>query len=89
MIPYYSWCHRGANEMAVWLPRSIEKAKLPPKPTIATTAGASASSGIDFTPVTGDYTIPSGMSAQSTTVAVPIVDDDLVVKGLALVTYVF
>jgi DUF1680 family protein len=24
MIPYYSWCHRGANEMAVWLPRAAE-----------------------------------------------------------------
>ena len=21
MIPYYAWCHRGANEMAVWLPK--------------------------------------------------------------------
>lgn len=43
MIPYYAWCHRGANEMAVWLPRSAEKAELPPKPTIATTARVSAS----------------------------------------------
>jgi DUF1680 family protein len=29
MIPYYAWCHRGANEMAVWLPRKIDKAKIP------------------------------------------------------------
>jgi uncharacterized protein len=21
-IPYYAWCHRGANEMSVWLPRN-------------------------------------------------------------------
>ncbi|MCF7732673.1 MAG: glycoside hydrolase family 127 protein [Akkermansiaceae bacterium] len=33
MIPYYSWCHRGANEMAVWLPRSSDKAQVPPLPT--------------------------------------------------------
>lgn len=43
MIPYYSWCHRGANEMAVWLPRTIDKAELPPIPTVATQATASAS----------------------------------------------
>lgn len=43
MIPYYSWCHRGANEMAVWLPRLIDKAELAPLPTAATTAKASAS----------------------------------------------
>jgi DUF1680 family protein len=24
MIPYYAWCHRGANELAVWLPRTPE-----------------------------------------------------------------
>jgi len=43
LIPYYSWCHRGANEMAVWLPRTIDKAELPPIPTIATSATSSAS----------------------------------------------
>ncbi len=35
MIPYYAWCHRGANEMLVWLPRSPELAVVPPLPTIA------------------------------------------------------
>jgi DUF1680 family protein len=43
MIPYYAWCHRGANEMAVWLPRSVNRAKLPPRPTLATAARVSAS----------------------------------------------
>ncbi len=28
LIPYYAWAHRGANEMAVWLPRDIDLAKL-------------------------------------------------------------
>lgn len=23
-IPYYAWCHRGANEMQVWIPRATE-----------------------------------------------------------------
>ncbi len=43
MIPYYAWCHRGANEMAVWVPRSSESVTLPPKPTLATMARPSAS----------------------------------------------
>jgi DUF1680 family protein len=28
MIPYYAWCHRGANEMQVWLPRTSEVARV-------------------------------------------------------------
>ncbi|MBM4088304.1 MAG: glycoside hydrolase family 127 protein [Planctomycetes bacterium] len=43
MIPYYAWCHRGANEMAVWLPCSSERAVAPPLPTIAGTSRATAS----------------------------------------------
>lgn len=30
MIPYYSWCHRGANEMQVWLPRTMDGAEMLP-----------------------------------------------------------
>ncbi|TWU40545.1 glycoside hydrolase family 127 protein [Novipirellula artificiosorum] len=43
MIPYYAWCHRGANEMAVWIPRSADRAVVAPLPTIASTSQASAS----------------------------------------------
>lgn len=43
LIPYAVWDHRGAGEMAVWLARSIEKAAIPPKPTVASTAKLSAS----------------------------------------------
>ena len=43
MIPYYAWCHRGANEMVVWIPRSPELAVVPPMPTIAGTSKATAS----------------------------------------------
>ena len=28
MIPYFAWCRRGANEMAVWLPRESAGAKV-------------------------------------------------------------
>jgi hypothetical protein len=43
LIPYYAWCHRGANEMAVWLPRTLAGARVPPVPTTATAARPSAS----------------------------------------------
>ncbi len=29
-IPYYAWCHRGANEMAVWIPRDPDRMPVPP-----------------------------------------------------------
>ena len=45
LIPYYAWCHRGANEMAVWLPRTEEAADPLPMPTIASLAKPSASRG--------------------------------------------
>lgn len=43
MIPYYAWCHRGANEMEVWLPRSPDLASVPPLPTVAGTSRVTAS----------------------------------------------
>lgn len=43
LIPYYAWCHRGPNPMAVWLARTAATAKAPPKPTIAGESVASAS----------------------------------------------
>ncbi len=43
MIPYYAWCHRGANEMVVWIPDTPNDAVVPPLPTIAGTSRASAS----------------------------------------------
>jgi uncharacterized protein len=43
MIPYYAWCHRGANEMQVWIPQSPNLAVVPPLPTIAGTSKVTAS----------------------------------------------
>ena len=40
LIPYYAWCHRGPNEMAVWF---AGDPKLVPPPTIASQARASTS----------------------------------------------
>ncbi len=42
-IPYYAWCHRGANEMVVWIPRSPKQAAVRPLPTIAGLSRVSAS----------------------------------------------
>jgi DUF1680 family protein len=42
-IPYYAWCERGANEMQVWLPQSLENTSIPPLPTVASKSKASAS----------------------------------------------
>jgi DUF1680 family protein len=43
MIPYYAWCHRGANEMAVWLPKTADLAQVPLPPTLASRSRASSS----------------------------------------------
>jgi len=43
LIPYYAWCHRGANEMQVWIPRTKDQAEIPPVPTVASEAKVSAS----------------------------------------------
>jgi len=43
MIPYYAWCHRGENEMMVWMPRSADLAHVAPLPTIASSSKATAS----------------------------------------------
>ncbi|HOQ88710.1 MAG TPA: glycoside hydrolase family 127 protein [Candidatus Hydrogenedentes bacterium] len=42
-IPYYAWCHRGANEMVVWMSRSAENAAAAPPPTLANRSKVTAS----------------------------------------------
>ena len=39
-IPYHAWCHRGANEMTVWMPRDIIDV---PTPSLAAAFHAEAS----------------------------------------------
>ncbi len=42
-IPYNVWCHRGPNEMRVWIPTKPELAMAHPAPTLEGRAEASAS----------------------------------------------
>lgn len=42
-IPYYAWANRGEGEMAVWIPRTIDKTRPLPSPTICTEAKVTAS----------------------------------------------
>lgn len=43
LIPYYAWCHRGANEMLTWLPRTLEAARPRTPPTLTSRSRVSAS----------------------------------------------
>lgn len=42
-IPYYAWANRGAGEMAVWIPRTKERTRPLPPPTICTSAKVTSS----------------------------------------------
>ncbi len=43
LIPYYSWAHRGAGEMMVWIPNQPTAARPLPAPTIASGSKITAS----------------------------------------------
>jgi len=38
LIPYYAWAHRGKGEMAVWLARGRDKARVIPEPGVVSTS---------------------------------------------------
>jgi uncharacterized protein len=44
-IPYYAWANRGRGQMMVWLPNSVESARLVTAPTIASTSKVRTSGG--------------------------------------------
>ena len=44
-IPYYAFANRGPSEMSVWLARDESRARLAPRPTLASTAKATSSVG--------------------------------------------
>ncbi|SPF33543.1 hypothetical protein SBA4_1320005 [Candidatus Sulfopaludibacter sp. SbA4] len=46
-IPYFAWANRGMGEMQVWLPRSVEKARLVPAPLPGALARVLSSGGIE------------------------------------------
>lgn len=43
LIPYYAWAHRGAGEMAVWLPQDLSATRPQMPPTATTNAKVTAS----------------------------------------------
>ena len=43
-IPYYAWANRGASEMEVWIPTTVESTRPLPLPTICSQAEVTASS---------------------------------------------
>ncbi|MCP4641505.1 MAG: glycoside hydrolase family 127 protein [bacterium] len=51
-VPYYAWCHRGANEMAVWLHVDPDNAEVAPVPTLASKSRATASHSHDGDTIT-------------------------------------
>jgi hypothetical protein len=68
-IPYYAWDHRGAGEMTVWIPATVEGARAVGPPTLANTSHDSASHCPDSDSVlavndrlepesSGDHSIP-------------------------------
>jgi DUF1680 family protein len=61
MIPYYAWCHRGPNEMSVWLPRSPDLAVVAPPATVASTSKVTASHcwHLDSVSATNDQVEPA------------------------------
>jgi len=60
-VPYPVWCHRGHNPMAVWLPRTAEKAVPLPCPTLVSEAKALASHiwSADTVEALNDQVIPA------------------------------
>jgi DUF1680 family protein len=67
LVPYYAWNHRGVGEMAVWLPRTPELAKLPPPPTIAGEAKVTVShvGAQDNSAAINDGEVPKSSGDQS------------------------
>lgn len=63
-IPYYAWCERGANAMAVWIARDNDHVRLAPPPTIASRAKVSASHcwGSDTPAAMNDQVLPERSS---------------------------
>ena len=43
LIPYFTWAHRGAGEMVVWMPKKTGAAQPTPAPTVASLSTVSAS----------------------------------------------
>jgi DUF1680 family protein len=60
-IPYYSWANRGRGEMVVWIPRTEQRARPAPVPTVAT-ASKVTTSGRKYPGAINDGQDPSSSS---------------------------
>ncbi len=64
-IPYYAWANRGRGQMIVWIPNSVESARLVATPTIASTAKVKTSGGNGPTAI-NDGEMPRSVYEEST-----------------------
>jgi DUF1680 family protein len=64
-IPYYAWAHRGAGNMAVWLPRDLARARPVPRPTIASTSTVRVSGDVRTTQALSDQLVPANSNDHS------------------------
>lgn len=64
-IPYYAWANRGRGQMMVWIPDSVESARLVASPTIASTSKVKTSGGQGITAI-NDGELPRSVYEEST-----------------------
>lgn len=64
-IPYYAWANRGRGQMMVWIPNSVESAKLVAPPTLASTAKVNSSGG-QGRPAINDGEVPRSVYEEAT-----------------------
>ena len=58
LIPYYAWAHRGAGEMAVWLPQEMNATRPTLPPTIASSSKIIASHSSKSISAINDRLVP-------------------------------
>lgn len=60
MIPYYAWAHRGAGNMAVWLPNEVSATRPVAIPTLASKGKVDASHKVKSTSSISDGLVLEG-----------------------------
>lgn len=65
LIPYYSWNHRGAGKMMVWLPQDLSASRPVLPPTLASTAKLETSHPVGYVSSVCDRLIPKNADDRS------------------------
>ncbi len=65
LIPYYSWCHRGSGNMAVWLPQDLSASRPIMPPTLASESKITTSSPMGSLSSLNDRLIPKDENDRS------------------------